>query len=834
MAVLQDFLHFLVYIMQDETCALNLDMKGASFTTEGLQLGSQQKRVIKKMVVNLLLGEYSTDLARIKSLAHTLLLDKDQLDSAVAEVVTVDEKTHKIRIKDQYEAEFDPYIYYMNPSCQQNITETMRAKAEKNKKIDLVAGKEYKDLPEYLKVIQKNMYQSDLPEFLKSFLMKVPESNLIRLVLKLILLNLQVLEEGNDSVVREKVERLYLNDEEFIGKLGVLYADETLKDCKQCIEKIEARLKRIKKEVNAENSVIQEKELIQDEQKRLAKERMNKLKEEFARKQALFANKNKEEHKNEEETNPKPVEGISCQYCLEDINPELDNYGLPVYVAFTNNFYDTEADVIFEKQDYQDLSNVGWWPVISSCNHYSHRKCFEEIYKNSRRPNEAMSMLSANKFETCCSLCKTVCNSFVCFGDGKKNITAVEEKEKKMYPELHMTLVESVESLFKGLVERLSGPQLQQANQIQEKPEIMRSELFSRAHFYFIESFHLHKQAASLEKSFAVYTHYLKSFGEYLGEISEKDTSLLEEVTKEQESMKSLNLETLVNKVLMNNLMQGLRNSTAEVVIAKQIQAIREYTALKFKKGLKNELLFPLRKATLALNLTKAVVVLGGTHQKVKNLCQSLLCETENLDELVQFLDDSCCSFEKFLEESLSQVPNSIEINSTRVVKYAPRSLKLPENYAEFNSKYFLKKCAVCDTYCKHLYRAICMICGEVLCEMDCKLAKRKIGNLNQHCIDHHLGLGTFVEMHNLWRSVVSTPMNIRFSGKNAYVDKLGQAVQKVLDSHRNVGTLDFKDFSLNQEFVEGIEDLIMNHSMRNDVFRIALLRKMKEYDGIL
>jgi len=100
--------------------------------------------------------------------------------------------------------------------------------------------------------------------------------------------------------------------------------------------------------------------------------------------------------------------------------------------------------------------------------------------------------------------------------------------------------------------------------------------------------------------------------------------------------------------------------------------------------------------------------------------------------------------------------------------------------------------------------------------------------------MEYHMGLGMYLEMHNLWKSVISAPVNIRFTGKNAYVDKLGQAVQKVLDTHRDVARLDFKTFSLNQEFVEEFEDVVRNHTMRNDVFRIVLLRKVKEFDGIL
>jgi len=653
MLVIQDFLNFLVYLMQDETCALNLDMKSASFAAEGLKAGVEQKRVIKKMVINLLLGEYSTDLARIKSLCHALLLDKDQLDSVVSEVVTVDEKTHKMRIKDEYEGLYDPYMFYANPACQQNIANTMSGK-NKSDKIDLVGGLEYNDLPKELHgVIQGNLFKSELAEFLAKFLIKTSNGMLIRPMLKLVLMNLQVSEK--DESIREKVEKLYMK-EEFMKKLRVIAEDEDLKDCKICVEKIQKILKYNQSEKSEEKKE-------EDQQKKLAKERMNKLKEEFARKQALFANKLAvgEEVKVEESKH-------SCQHCLEDIDGEKDQYGLPIYVSFTNNFYNGEEGQIFEKQDYQDLkNNKNWWPVVSSCNHYYHKKCFELVYKNSRRPNEMMQGLFSNKFETCCSLCKTICNSFLLANGGDSG----------------REVVENVQGVLKCLVERLNSFVMvnhQQAQQEdEEEPKTVVVEIFKRAHFYFVESFSLFKQPSVFEKSFTMFVHFLKSFRD----------CLKNELSCEIENISEI-------------LIEGFNpNVTLDQVMKKHLQMTKDHLGSLLSLD-KEDKMFMIKKIALGITLTEAVLSPSIPQNKIHNLCQ-ILFKPDDESDIDQFILRDL-NLEKFLEST----------GDLKIKKYAPRMLKLPGNYEEFNKRYFLKKCKLCETYCKHLYRSICLICGEV------------------------------------------------------------------------------------------------------------------------
>mmetsp|Transcript_22270 Transcript_22270/g.19118 ORF Transcript_22270/g.19118 Transcript_22270/m.19118 type:complete len:98 (+) Transcript_22270:1735-2028(+) len=67
-----------------------------------------------------------------------------------------------------------------------------------------------------------------------------------------------------------------------------------------------------------------------------------------------------------------------CQYCLEKIDTSGQDYGLPIFVTLTNNFYETTAskDFTFEKIVNPQNLETPWWPVISTCGHYFHSNCF--------------------------------------------------------------------------------------------------------------------------------------------------------------------------------------------------------------------------------------------------------------------------------------------------------------------------------------------------------------------------------------------------------------------------------------------------------------------------
>jgi len=195
-------------------------------------------------------------------------------------------------------------------------------------------------------------------------------------------------------------------------------------------------------------------------------------------------------------------------------------------------------------------------------------------------------------------------------------------------------------------------------------------------------------------------------------------------------------------------------------------------------------------------------------------------------------------AIEENKSQEILQILSGIERTqkvSPRVIKYAPISLQLPQNYADFNTKYFRMKCNLCKGYSQHLLSSICLICGEFMCQAYCDPKNKKFGNLNRHAGEYHMGLGLFLDVQHLSKTVLSVPVNAIYTGKNVYIDKLGQAIQVFLYERRSILTsLDFKKFVLNDEFLSGTKDIINHHSMGKEVFKIARTAPYYYHNGNL
>ena len=68
----------------------------------------------------------------------------------------------------------------------------------------------------------------------------------------------------------------------------------------------------------------------------------------------------------------------------------------------------------------------------------------------------------------------------------------------------------------------------------------------------------------------------------------------------------------------------------------------------------------------------------------------------------------------------------------------------------------------------------MCLICGELLCPVDCKLEKKGkvIGNLNSHAKVLHSGKGGFMNMRDSLVILLNYPRSI--SWRNLYKDEYG------------------------------------------------------------
>ena len=434
-------------------------------------------------------------------------------------------------------------------------------------------------------------------------------------------------------------------------------------------------------------------------------------------------------------------------------------------------------------------------------------------------------------------------------------------------------------------------------DQVEEEFAIDSKEIFLRSYEYFVESFYIHKQAKTLEQLFELYTYFFKRFQETfikeqnlredfdLVKSDEGFLSQLKQTLKNQDVQFLLEYqaENLFNKICLEFLInsvskmsQGRKNLSP----VKQIKAFREFVVFKIiqliglealeeciqisqcfelfrsnlliRNKIKDELVFPLQKFILTLTLNNAI--LYNDLSLVSELCE-LLCHPEHtheyLDRLIQFLKDTS-TFEQFVEKAFLEVQNKeekeleilylmlqpfnmeIEIQKPLQRKFEPKLISLPKTFSEFNTKYISQKCSLCNDFSPLMTTAICLICDEVLCEKCCDPKSDKRGNLNQHAKKYHMGAALYLDIDGLGRRVINTPLNVRYTEENVYIDNLGQSFVKVLDSHPRPRELDFTKFTLNPNFVKEYQGLIINGNIRKLFFRVALLLQAKSGNGIL
>lgn len=898
MIVMKDFLNFMVYLMNDEICLLNLNFR-AEFA-DRVNQDPNTERVVEKATVNLLLSEYWTDLAFVKeNLKNCILIDDSKVNRIIPRVTIHNENDRKIRIKEEYEVELDPYLFYKMPLLQGDIINESAARIQKNPNVDIVAGKTYNNLQKHLKSIQKTLYRSELPVFLGKFIISgLSKENfpLVASVLKLIIQNLQVaVEFSQDKQIYQKVEENYLK-KEFVEKLNDIQKEDDLKDCKACIEKIQNLLRKLQNSENRIDIFHLKDESEAERKKKQAQDKMRRIKEEFARKQALFADKNKEENSmimTEESSSPEVTKsGITCQHCLAKIDQVNDTYGVPIYLCYTNNLYDVtkSKEEAFYLQDYGDLEQAQWWPVLSSCHHYYHKKCFSACAEGIQNSTENPT----SQYESYCVLCKTLCNHFVTVHEGtteEARLPAQEEQEEQFSYKLDVLLGDlrlRVLSDFKSF-----------------KP-ITMTVIVQRLLEYFIETFYLKEgKPLMLKKAFEFYQNVFRNFdktaekSKFTTGSSVVDLPILAVIfgkialkakdSSQKSALKGFleyQLEPLIQNHLTEILIQGLfvdsneENSQLEILMKTQLLTLKEYLEIKMlqyciteqKNQLSNlkdcaawlrrdigglidsfiikELLFPVQKILLTYHFNQSLLLEGDWN--LSELCIALCNpqpKREYLNQLFAVVKIPY-TIESLIEECIGNLDNESKpvvygiIDSflymkdefpddavrSRVVKLAPRNVELPQVYAEYNNTFYRSKCSLCKRYNKDMYICVCMICGDVICIGGCNGRNEDApGNLNAHAVKYHMGASMYLDLFQLIWNIIDSPYNMEEPTKDIYIDTFGQPVQLSLEDERGLSELNFNDFTLNTRFMEDLRNTIRNHDVGKELFRALLNRPLEQ-----
>jgi len=857
---------------------LSNKIRTAEIYHQELTLTTRDLSIIEKFVINLAIGAYSLPYFTLKqALVDNFINNRPEIDSIIP-LVTNHDQAHQIRFKDELKGEYDPYALFKLYSLQLESSTTVATKYGKDETFDQVSGKYDESAPDYLKQIQKNIFQSSLPQFLSGYVQNFSDaiSELLHPALKLILLNLQVTNEAitkensQKDALLENITHNYLS-EAFKAGLNKINQDEKYKECRLCINKIKVLLKALTGDTESSESAEQDhhQKATQEEQllKQKALDRMNKLKEQFAKKQALFADKNKpaaateSDAQNVEEVK-KDSEGLVCQHCLEALGPQSEDYGFPIYITFTNNFYETDKEVVFKEQDYIDLSKISWWPVISSCHHYYHKKCYQELHSqnNITREDKAIDFISV--FETQCSLCKSLCNNFVCVNNSKNS---------GFYDDLPKDLTVHVFELKEKLFKKVGAPPKKEF-----AVDVPSEEIFRRAYEYFIEAFHLYEEPKQLKKSFELYVFLLRSLSCSLSERRRLDfveSSLLRQISQKFKTEVNPNFlleyqpEALLDRELFKILTLDRASETHndELIRSHMTSLLEEYLTFKviqllatekttdssvvkvqdcveyfknnvsFQEKVRRELVFPLKKIVLSwcLNLSTSLDfsfvnsdlfdLLGSSSSKgdLSDLLSQCGLTSSFEDRVLKALQHH--SIDPASEVLLNSVLNTKSLSSIPAVpkarKMAPCVVRLPRTYAEYSNKYIKIKCSLCHKLNVPIGLAICLICNHATCFMCCSTHGEK-GNLNNHAIKYHLGLGYFLDKISLDRWVINSPKNGYLAIKEIYIDDLGQPIKTMLLNQFTVHKVDFKKYLLNPQIDQEMQETIRYHNFGKALFK--------------
>ena len=852
--------------MNNITSLINLKLKNKDLLVEKVDLSHFEKKAIENLLINILLSSPSATLEQVrKILNEDLLKENEEINTTILRISTVDEKTYKLRLKKQYQEHYDPYIFYKIPTLQEEAENNLNTKG--NERIDLVSGIFEAEIPPYLRVIQNNLYQSELPDFLSLFIRKLSKANygIIQPVLKLILQNLQIINEIKDISIQnegllKKVEENYMQND-FINGLENIRKDPELIFFRLCVEKILYLLKVLARKYNYQGLefVINENEILdpEEERKKLAKERMENKKVEFAKKQALFADKNlSPEESKDSKSSPELLQSkdeLICQHCLERIDENHDDYGVPGTVIMTNNFDDINKKNVFIENDNFDLLKQNWWVVFSSCRHPYHKNCFT-------------SQIWAKKDK--CPLCKAYSNIFI-----PQSLQSIQNSS-----EFTLQILDCLEKHCDKIREI----------SLYSLFEVHAEGILRRALSYFIESFHLHSQFKSLKPLFELYSACFRSFNALYENKQESKPenlsfSLLEKISQREIScLRGFQVESLLNDIFADILIYNFpdeNNSISEEELNQRyILILKEYLLFKIsqslsfvkeppttlnecfltynkddklKKEIIKELIFPVQKILLAMNLNKSINSrsFNPSTNFYQLLCQNIEDSSLYLTELFHEVGFSF-TYEELIEEVFLELPKvsscqkvlisllpskstEIGLAKPKMIKFAPRMVKLPQTFAEFTTKYIKSKCNYCKEYGKFANTAICLICEEKFCTGYCSEDKKlSIGNLNHHAQKAHFGISTYLMISSLETLILSSPTNIPLNKKNAYVDNLGQPIEKFLENQDEVHLVDFKNFCLDSGYEEKLKQICNNHSMMEECVRLASLSDKQFNNG--
>jgi len=414
--------------------------------------------------------------------------------------------------------------------------------------------------------------------------------------------------------------------------------------------------------------------------------------------------------------------------------------------------------------------------------------------------------------------------------------------------------------------------------------------IFERAYQYFIESFYLQENPKNLETTFQLYQAFFQAFksqfmnSELKMKLDNPTFFNVNSLFMSAESSISATYKTevylmdLFSKNLQKRILTTSTDNSSELRLIKDFLLLRIVQIIAFtspsicklqdcfalyqgNEALQSlifrKLTFPIQKCILASALNLSTIKAETSSINLHNLC-NLLCSAEfasqqgkedYLTNLFQAINLPY-SFSQLIKEIFQELPsrrqsdldflssflNNKEALEPQVTKFAPRIIQLPETFREFNAQYSSKKCSLCKDYTSHLFTSICFICGEVLCTAYCHNNPNQAGNLNTHAKKYHMGMGFFLDVQNLHQNFVNAPMNLSLAKNGLYMDFIGRDMGLLFHDFwpTKLRKVDFVQFKINPEIVKEFQDIIIQQTIRKDIFATGIRINQKSNDGFL
>jgi hypothetical protein len=169
--LIEDFFRFLIYLMTDETCLVNnLWTRDPKVYIEQHSNNDRIRRVTKRVIINILSCYTWIDLNDLQETIKQVL-NVSNYDEILGETAVFDEKIKKMRIKEEYFQDYDPYMFYGRKKVQDQLKELFVEKMKKSSNVDLYSGFYYTDLPIELYQLQYSLVDSLLIPYLSKILM---------------------------------------------------------------------------------------------------------------------------------------------------------------------------------------------------------------------------------------------------------------------------------------------------------------------------------------------------------------------------------------------------------------------------------------------------------------------------------------------------------------------------------------------------------------------------------------------------------------------------------------------------------------------------------------